>query len=97
MSLGLAKEKGISNGDLVTIISNRGSIQARALVTNRIKPLRVGSKMVEQIALPWHFGFNGLAKGDSANVLTEAVGDPNTHIPEYKAFMCNLKKGGHTA
>ena len=50
--------------------------------------------MVEQIAIPWHFGFNGLATGDSANVLTNAVGDANTHIPEYKAFMCDIKKGG---
>jgi formate dehydrogenase major subunit len=97
MSEGLAKSKGITEGDLVTISSMRGSIQARALVTNRIRPLRVGGKMVEQIALPWHFGFNGLAKGDSANVLTNAVGDPNTFIPEYKVFMCNIKKGGQTA
>ncbi len=97
MSETLANEKDINNGDMVTIISKRGSIQARALVTSRLKPFRVGSKLVEQIALPWHFGFNGPTKGDSANVLTEAVGDPNSHIPEYKAFMCNIKKGGLTA
>ena len=74
--------------------SHPSSIEARALVTNRIKPLRVGNKMVDQVALPWHFGFNGLATGDSANVLTDAVGDANTFIPEYKAFMCNIEKGG---
>jgi formate dehydrogenase major subunit len=94
MSEELAAKKEIRNGDLVTITSKRGSIEARALVTNRIKPLRVGSKMVDQVALPWHFGFNGLATGDSANVLTDAVGDANTFIPEYKAFMCNIEKGG---
>ena len=97
MSEGLAKEKGINDGEMVTIISKRGSIQARALVTNRLKPFRVGGKLVEQIALPWQFGFNGLAKGDSTNVLTEAIGDPNTYIPEYKAFMCDIKKGGRLA
>jgi formate dehydrogenase major subunit len=97
MSETLAKEKDINDGDMVTIISKRGSIQARALVTSRLKPFRVGGKLVEQVALPWHFGFNGPTKGDSANVLTQAVGDPNTHIPEYKAFMCNIKKGGLTA
>ena len=97
MSEGLAKEKGIINGDMVTIISLRGSIEARALVTSRLKPFRVGGKQVEQVALPWQFGFNGLAKGDSANVLTQAIGDPNTYIPEYKAFMCDIKKGGKTA
>ena len=36
----LAKKKDIANGDFVTITSKRGSIQARALVTSRIKPLR---------------------------------------------------------
>ena len=94
MSEELAKSKDITNGDFVTISSKRGSIQARALVTSRIKPFLIGGKMIEQVAIPWHFGFNGLATGDSANVLTEAVGDANTHIPEYKAFMCNIKKGG---
>jgi len=94
MSEELAKSKNIANGDFVTISSKRGSIQARALVTSRIKPFLIDGKRIEQVAIPWHFGFNGLATGDSANVLTEAVGDANTHIPEYKAFMCNIKKGG---
>jgi formate dehydrogenase major subunit len=97
MSKELAKEKDIANGDFVTITSKRGSIQARALVTSRIKPLRIGEKIVEQVAIPWHFGFVGLATGDSANILTDAVGDANTHIPEYKAFMCNIEKGGTKA
>ena len=72
-------------------------IEARALVTSRIKPLRVSGKMVEQVGLPWHFGFNGLATGGSANMLTTAVGDANTTIPEYKAFLCNIEKGGVTS
>ncbi|ALC15873.1 periplasmically oriented, membrane-bound formate dehydrogenase, major subunit [Desulfuromonas soudanensis] len=90
----LAKWKGIANGEMVTISSPRGTIEAKALVTARIKPLRVGGKMIEQVGLPWHFGFNGLATGGSANVLTTAVGCANTSIPEYKAFLCNLEKGG---
>ena len=94
MSEGLASWKGIKNGDMVTVSSERGRIQARALVTSRIKPLRIGGRMVEQVGLPWHFGFAGLATGDSANVLTAAVGCANTTIPEYKAFLCNIEKGG---
>ncbi len=97
MSEGLARWKGIKNGDMVTISSERGAIEARALVTARIKPLRVGGRMIEQVGLPWHFGFAGLAKGDSANVLTAAVGCANTTIPEYKAFLCNIEKGGKKA
>ncbi len=94
MSEELAKKKGVVDGDFVTISSKRGSIQARALVTSRIRPLRIAEKLVEQVAIPWHFGFVGLATGDSANILTDAVGDANTHIPEYKAFLCNIEKGG---
>lgn len=90
----LAEWKGLKNGDMVTISSARGAIEAKALVTSRIKPLRVSGKMVEQVGLPWHFGFNGLATGGSANMLTAAVGDANTTIPEYKAFLCNIEKGG---
>ncbi len=97
MSEQLAAWKGIKNGDWVTVSSERGAINARALVTSRIKPLRIGGKLVEQVGLPWHFGFAGLAKGDIANVLTSAVGCANTTIPEYKAFLCNIEKGGKSA
>ena len=47
---------------------------------------------VEVIGLPWHFGYQGLATGDSANSLTPRVGDPNTTIPEFKAFLVNIVK-----
>ena len=90
----LAEWKNLKNGDMVTVSTERGKIEARALVTSRIKPLRVSGTMVEQVGLPWHFGFNGLATGGSANMLTTAVGDANTTIPEYKAFLCNIEKGG---
>jgi formate dehydrogenase major subunit len=93
----LAAWQGIGNGDMVTVSSERGAIEARALVTSRIKPLRVGGKLVEQVGVPWHWGFGGLARGDSANVLTTAVGCANTTIPEYKAFLCNIEKGGKKA
>jgi len=41
--------------------------------------------------MPWHLGYMGLAKGDSANMLTPNIGDANTTIPEYKAFLCDVK------
>ncbi len=47
--------------------------------------------------MPWHYGYNGIATGDSANILTSQVGDANTTIPEYKAFLCNIEKGGKSA
>ncbi len=92
MSKSLAKAKNIKNGDRVRISTARGEITAYAVVTDRFKPFKLNGKAYEQIGLPWHYGYKGLAKGCSANCLTPHVGDANTMIPEYKAFLCDLKK-----
>jgi len=94
MSEELAAEKGIATGELVTVESIRGSLQATAIVTKRFKPFTIAGKTVHQIGLPWHWGFTGLCQGDSANRLTPHVGDANTMIPEYKAFLVRVVKGG---
>jgi len=62
------------------------------LITARFKPFQVSGKQVHQVGLIWHFGHVGLATGSSANELTPHVGDANTMIPEYKAFLCNIEK-----
>ncbi len=89
----LAREKGISNGDQVTVESNRGDITATAVVTKRIKPLNVDGKVVHTVGIPIHWGFTGVAqKGFLANVLTPFVGDANAQTPEFKAFLVNIEK-----
>jgi len=93
----LARHKGITKGDTVRVVTERGTIEAVALVTSRLKPLRVDGKLVEQVGMPWHFGYAGLATGDSANLLTPSVGCANTGIPEFKAFLCDIVKGGRKA
>jgi len=92
MSHELAQEKGIHNGDRVRVTTARGALAAYAVVTHRFKPFQLNGKRVHQIGLPWHWGYSGLAVGDSANVLTPHVGDANTMIPEYKAFLCDVEK-----
>ena len=94
MSPELAKEKGIQNGDRVTVESARGKVRGVAVVTPRFRPFTVDGRTIHQIGLPWHWGYSGISTGDSANVLTPHVGDANTMIPEYKAFLCDVKKGG---
>jgi formate dehydrogenase major subunit len=42
--------------------------------------------------LPWHWGYKGIVTGPIANELTPSIGDANTMIPEYKAFLVNVKK-----
>ena len=44
------------------------------------------------IGMPFHWGFMGMAKGAVTNDLSHSVGDANTTIPEYKAFLCNIRK-----
>jgi len=88
----LAAEKGISNGDKVIVVSARGEVRSVAIVTNRLVPLRINGTIIHQIGLPWHWGYIGLATGDSANCLTPHIGDANTMMPEYKTFLVNLRK-----
>jgi formate dehydrogenase major subunit len=94
MSEELAAEMGIENAEWVTVESKRGSVQGVAIVTKRFKPFQLNGKTVHQIGLPWHWGFQGLCVGDTANNLSPHVGDANTTIPEYKAFLVRVKKGG---
>jgi len=89
----LADEKGIANGDFVTVTTERGSTEARALVTRRLRPLTVDGKRVYQIGMPWHWGYMGIATGDVANNMTSLVADPNVTIHEAKAFTADIRKG----
>lgn len=92
ISTELAAEKGISSGDKVEVSSARGKVEAMAIVTRRLRPYRVQNSTVHQVGLPWCYGWSTPGRGDSANLLTPTVGDPNTLIPETKAFMVNIKK-----
>jgi formate dehydrogenase major subunit len=88
----LAAEKGIKNTDWVRISSPRAQIRAKALVTRRMRPFRLGDKVVHQVGMPWHWGWEGVVTGDVVNTLTAMVGDPNVSIHEGKAFVCNVEK-----
>ena len=92
MSKQLAKKLGIKNGDKVVVESARGKVHAKAIVTVRFKPFKIGEKVIHEVGMPWCYGFMGLATGDSANKLTPNIGDANTMIPESKAFLVNIKK-----
>ncbi len=96
MSEELAKEKGIHNGDKVRITSirNQEGIEAYAMVTKRLKPFTINGQTVHQCGITWHFGYKGLVTGGNANDLTPFIGDPNTMIPEYKAFLVNIARMG---
>jgi predicted molibdopterin-dependent oxidoreductase YjgC len=90
----LAAELGVGNTDWVVISTPRGSIRAKALVTRRIRPFRLGGgKVVHHVGLPWHWGYKGLTTGDVVNNLSALVGDPNVSIHEAKVFVCQVRRG----
>ncbi|MFF5139934.1 formate dehydrogenase [Streptomyces sp. NPDC013157] len=93
VSPALARERGLENGGWATIVTARNAVEARVLVTDRIRPLRVQGRTVHQIGLPFHWGPNGVARGDAANELVAIALDPNAHIQEDKALSADILAG----
>jgi formate dehydrogenase major subunit len=89
----LAAERKIRHGDWVIISTPRGEIEARAMVTRRMRPLYFGRRVVHQIGLPFHWGFQGKSTGSITNDLAHMVLEPNVSIEEAKAFTCNIRPG----
>ncbi len=89
----LARERGLKHLDMATIVTARSAIEARVFVTDRMVPLTVAGRTVHQVGLPYHWGPNGLSKGDAANELSSVVLDPNVHIQESKAATCDIQPG----
>ncbi len=57
ISEGLAKSKGIANGDWVKVSSKRGFIRAVAVVTRRLRTLNVNGQQVGDRRDPAALGF----------------------------------------
>jgi len=89
----LARELKINNSDYICLVTLRGAIETRALVSRRIRPIQLNGKTVHQIAMPFHFGNAGPVRGNIANDLTAISGEPNVTIMEAKAMSCNAVPG----
>jgi formate dehydrogenase major subunit len=93
VSPALAAERGLENGGWATVVTSRSAVEARVLVTERIRPLRIDGRTVHQVGVPYHWGSGGIATGDSGNDLTGVVMDPNVQIQETKAATCDIIAG----
>ena len=82
ISTELASELGVQHGSFVTVITPRGVIQARAMVTTRIATIRIEGRPMHQVCLPYHWGYKGLVKGDVVNDLIALSEEPNVRIME---------------
>jgi formate dehydrogenase major subunit len=89
----LARERGLKHGDWATISTARSAIEARVLVTDRVRPVHVNGRVTHQVGLPYHWGSRGLTTGGSANDLLHLVLDPNVHIMETKGLTCDIRPG----
>jgi formate dehydrogenase major subunit len=83
----------VANLDVVAVTTPRATIHAKALVTRRIRPYRIGGKTIHHVGMPWHWGYKGVVTGDVVNDLSALVGDPNVTIHEAKVFVCRVEKG----
>jgi formate dehydrogenase major subunit len=93
VSPGLAAERGLVHGDWATVVSARAAVEARVMVTDRIKPLRIHGRELHLVGAPYHWGATGVVTGDSANELLPLALDANVHISEYKVTTCDVRPG----
>jgi formate dehydrogenase major subunit len=93
VSPALAAERGLENGGWATIVTARTAIEARVLVTARLRPLVIEGQPLHQIAVPWHWGTRGLSTGESANDLFGLALDPNVQIQEVRGATCDIRPG----
>src|SRR5690606_22576080 len=74
----------VGEGDAVLISNDRGAVRARAEITADIRH--------DTVFLPFHF-----PDDQRANVLTEAVVDPISGMPEVKRSVVTVTKAGAAA
>jgi formate dehydrogenase major subunit len=89
----LAVERGLTDLDWAHVVTARGVVEGKVLVTDRLAPLRIEDRLVHQIWMPYHWGPAGWSKGDSANDLFVMVLDSNVLIQEGKTGTCDVRSG----
>lgn len=91
----LAELRGLENGGWATLISPRGVIEARVLVTDRMPAMTINGQEYHNIGLPFHFGNGPYAPvtGDGPNDLLGITLDPNVAIQASKVGACDIRAG----
>lgn len=89
----LARERGLEHLGEAHVVTSRAAVQARVMVTDRMRPLRIDGRTIHQVWLPYHFGHTGLVRGDVVNDLFGVVEDPNVFIQESKVATCDVRPG----
>ena len=94
----LAEQMQLKGGEKVRVTSARSHYIAKAMVTRRIRPMKIDGQEMFQIGIPIHWGFRGIAEDEGktartlTNQLTPTVIDPNAFTPEFKGFLVKIEK-----
>ena len=62
-----------------------------------MKSLNIDGKSIQQVGLPFHWGYSGLVKGDIGNDLIAISEEPNVRIMETKGVLCAVLKGARAS
>lgn len=89
----LAGDIGLEHGAYASITTPRGIVEARVLITTRMRPLWIEGRTVHQVGLPYHWGYRGQVLGDVVNDLLAISEEPNVRIMETKALVCDICPG----
>jgi formate dehydrogenase major subunit len=88
----LADKLGIKSGDYVDVITLRGALRMKALVTEGEAYLNVDGRETPVVNVIWAFSFEGYTTGPQGNFINPDVGDVVTTIQESKAWIGKIKK-----
>ena len=97
LPVALAQTLEVKSGDWVRVSSARGELEVKALVTPRMKELKIGDQEVTIVWMPYNWGFQGLSTGPSVNHLTIDASDPGAGTQETKACLVNVVKAKASA
>jgi formate dehydrogenase major subunit len=92
LPVSLAEKLNVKSGDWLRVSSARAALDVKALVTPRMKALKIGDQEVTVVWMPYNWGFQGLSTGPSVNHLTIDASDPGAGTQETKACLVNIVK-----
>src|SRR6185369_15424341 len=90
------KKLAVKTGEWVKVSSARGELTVKAVVTPRMKTLRINGQEVTVVWMPYNWGYQGLSTGPSVNQLTIDALDPGAGTQETKACLVNVVRAGRS-
>nr|WP_304424702.1 molybdopterin dinucleotide binding domain-containing protein [uncultured Adlercreutzia sp.] len=89
----LAAARGIVSGDKVRLSNGRGTVQARAWVTERVRPFVVDGVEVPVVRLSSPYSWCGsVLVGEGGEAVASVRGDGSTGAPAWQTWTVQIEK-----